>query len=129
MHRARNSAAPKADFFATFSLSSDGRGRRPPDSVSSVRAFFQGSLTRADLATAVGYPVQGSGSEATVETVRGAEKTPSRSLTLLTVRAPCSSAPQVSAAAALLVCTAIYTPLLLVAVHAARQRAPLLLNF
>ena len=42
----------------------------------SVRAFFQGSLTRADLATAVGYPVQGSGSEATVETVRGAEKTP-----------------------------------------------------
>jgi hypothetical protein len=104
---------------------------RDLDSLSSVRAFFQGSLIRADLATAVGYPVQGSGSEATVETVRAAlKKKPStRSLTLLTVRAPCSSAPQVSAAAALLVCTAIYTPLLLVAVHAARQRAPLLLNF
>ena len=42
------------------------------DSVASVRAFFQGSLTRADLATAAGYPVSGSGSEATVETVRAA---------------------------------------------------------
>ena len=49
---------------------------RDLDSVASVRAFFQGSLTRADLATAAGYPVQGSGSEATVETVRGAEKNP-----------------------------------------------------
>ena len=113
----------------------DVHGAPPPpelrdlDSLS-VRAFFQGSLTRADLATAAGYPVQGSGSEATVETVRGAEKNPlALSDSLLTVRAPCSSAPQVSAAAALLVCTAIYTPLLLVAVHAARQRAPLLLNF
>ena len=52
------------------------RELRDLDSLSSVRAFFQGSLTRADLATAAGYPVQGSGSEATVETVRGAEKTP-----------------------------------------------------
>jgi hypothetical protein len=41
-----------------------------------VRAFFQGSLARADLATAVGYPVQGSGSEATVETVRAALNPP-----------------------------------------------------
>ena len=49
---------------------------RDLDSVASVRAFFQGSLTKADLATAAGYPVQGSGSEATVQTVRGAEKTP-----------------------------------------------------
>ena len=42
------------------------------DSVASVRAFFQVSLTRANLATAAGYPVSGSGSEATVETVRAA---------------------------------------------------------
>ena len=49
---------------------------RDLDTVASVRAFFQGSLTKADLATAARYPVSGSGSEATVETVRGAEKTP-----------------------------------------------------
>ena len=57
---------------------------RDLDSLSSVRAFFQGSLTRADLATAAGYPMSGSGSEVTVETVRAAlEKKPStRSLTL-----------------------------------------------
>ena len=67
----------------------DVHGAPPPNELRdldslSVRAFFQGSLTRADLATAVGYPVQGSGSEATVETVRAAlEKKPStRSLTL-----------------------------------------------
>ena len=59
----------------------DVHGAPPPNELRdldslSVRAFFQGSLTRADLATAAGYPVQGSGSEATVETVRGTEKTP-----------------------------------------------------
>ena len=34
---------------------------RDLDSVASVRAFFQGSPTRADMATAAGYPVSGSG--------------------------------------------------------------------
>ena len=57
---------------------------RDLDTVASVRAFFQGSLTRADLATAAGYPMSGSGSEVTVDTVRAAlKKIPStRSLTL-----------------------------------------------
>jgi hypothetical protein len=46
------------------------------DTLTGVRAFFQGSLTSADLANVVGYPVAGSNSVATVETVRAALNPP-----------------------------------------------------
>ena len=46
------------------------------DSVTGVRAFFQGSLTSADLANVVGCPVEGADSVATVETVRAALNPP-----------------------------------------------------
>ena len=69
MHRARDILPGETlTFLQLFPFPQmDVDGAPPPpeprdhDSFASVRAFFQGSPTRADMATAAGYPVSGSG--------------------------------------------------------------------